>query len=104
MPPDDPDEWDDQEWIDWLQEVEAEAPPLPDGHPLRPRRSAPVAILGAAMVGLHKAIYGDQEPEIVMVIESSGDPPDPERLEVYLDPDDPDASMVTVRPWLEDDA
>ena len=26
------------------------------------------------------------------------------RLEVHLDPDDPDASQVTVRPWLDGEA
>jgi hypothetical protein len=27
---------------------------------------------------------------------------DPEELEVHVDPEDPDASTVTVRPWLHD--
>jgi hypothetical protein len=102
VPPDDPEEWGDQEWIDWLQEVDAEAPPLPHTPPSRLRRSATVTVVGSAMIGLHRAIYGEQDADIVMVIEASGDPPDPEKLEVHLDPDDPDASTVTVRPWLDD--
>ena len=61
-------------------------------------------LLGAAMLGMHKAIYGDTEDEIVMVIEADGEPLDPEELEVHIDPEDPDASTVTVRPWLHDDA
>jgi hypothetical protein len=101
--PDDPESWSDEEWLTWLEEVDAEAPPLPEDHPSRPRRNVPSALLGAAMLGLHRAIYGDNEAEIEIVIEADSDPEDPERLEVHLDPEDPDASTVTVRPWIEDD-
>ena len=100
--PDDPESWSDEEWLAWLEEVDAEAPPLPEGNPSRPRRSVPSALLGAAMIGLHRAIYGDNEAEVEIVIEADGDPEGPERLEVHLDPEDPDASTVTVRPWVED--
>jgi hypothetical protein len=103
-PPDDPETWTDEEWLAWLEEVDEDAPPEPDGHPARPRRSTPSALLGAAMLGLHRAIYGGEEGEVEVVIEAGGDPEEPERLEVRLDPDDPDASTVTVRPWIEDDA
>ena len=102
-PPDDPESWTDQDWLEWLDEVDAEAPPLPTGHPRRRGNSMPSQLLGAAMLGLHRAIYGpDADPEIVMVIESDGDP-EPDELEIRLDPEDPDASTVTVRPWLHDD-
>ena len=30
-------------------------------------------------------------------------PPEPEALEIHLDPEDPEASMVTVCPWLHED-
>ncbi len=101
--PDDPESWSDDQWLAWLEEVDEEAPPEPEGHPARPRRSLPSSLLGAAMLGMHRAIYGDEEPEIVMVVHADGEPPDEEELEVYVDPDDPDASTVTVRPWLHDD-
>ena len=103
-PPDDPETWTDEEWLAWLEDVDAGAPPEPDGHPARPGRSLPTALLGAAMLGLHRAIYGGDEAQVEIVIEADGDPEEPERLEVRLDPDDPDASTVTVRPWIEDDA
>lgn len=99
--PDDPDSWTDDEWLVWLGEVDAEAPPEPGGHPRRPV-SVPTQMLGAAMLGMHRAIYGDTEPDIVMVVDAGGDPPDAEELEVHIDPDDPDASTVTVRPWLHE--
>jgi hypothetical protein len=102
-PPDDPSEWDDDEWLEWLAEVDAEAPDEPDGPPRRRGRSLTVTMLGSAMLGLHRAIYGDYETDIVMVVDAGGDPPDPEPLEVHLDPEDPDASTVTVRPWLTAD-
>src|SRR5579871_2540972 len=102
--PDDPDSWSDEEWLAWLEAVDAEAPPVPDGPPSAPRRSLPSALLGAAMLGLHRAIYGGNDAEVEVVIEADGDPDEPGRLEVRLDPEDPDASTVTVRPWLEDGA
>jgi hypothetical protein len=101
-PPDDPDAWTDEEWLAWLEQVDADAPPEAEGAPARPRRATPSALLGAAMLGLHRAIYGENEAEIEIVIEADGDPEEPEKLEVRLDPDDPDASTVTVRPWIED--
>ena len=60
--------------------------------------------MGAAMLGMHRAIYGSEDPQIVMVVDADGDPPDPEEIEVELDPEDPDASRVTVRPWLHAEA
>ncbi|MHB8466302.1 MAG: hypothetical protein ACYDH6_23580 [Acidimicrobiales bacterium] len=102
-PPEDPDAWTEEEWLEWLAEVDASSPPDAPGYPRRRPRSVGATMLGAAMVGLHTAIYGEQQADIVMVVEADGDPHDPEHLEVHLDPDDPDASTVTVRPWLEDD-
>ena len=100
--PDDADSWSDDEWLSWLEEVAAETPPEPDGHPARPRRSLPSSLIGAAMLGMHRVIYGDTEPDIQIVVDADGEPPEPEKLEVHLDPDDPDESTVTVRPWIED--
>ncbi len=102
-PPDDADRWSDEEWLAWLEEVDAEAPPAPEGHPARPRRSMPAQLMGAAMLGMHRVIYGDTEQEMMIVVDADGDPLDPEKLDMRLDPDDPDASTVTVRPWIHDD-
>ena len=100
-PPDDADRWSDDEWLAWLEQVDAQTPPEPEGRPVRPRRSLPTQMLGAAMLGLHRVIYGDAEPDVQIVVDADGEPPDPEQLEVHLDPDDPDASTVTVRPWVD---
>jgi hypothetical protein len=101
--PDDAESWSDDEWLAWLAEVDAEAPAEPTGHPARPQRSLPAALMGAAMLGMHRVIYGDTEPDVQMIVQADGDPSEPEKLEVHLDPEDPDASTVTVRPWMDDD-
>jgi len=98
--PDDPDSWTDEQWLDWLAEVDAEAPDAPTGHPLRHGGGMGVQLMGAAMLGMHQAIYGDTEPDIVMIVDADGDDSAPEGLEVHLDDDDFDASTVTVRPWV----
>jgi len=101
--PDDPETWTDDQWLAWLEEVDAEAAPEPGDHPVKRSRSATATLMGAAMLGMHRAIYGDTETDIVMVVDAGGDPPEPEALEVHLDPEDPEASTVTVRPWLSED-
>jgi len=101
--PDDPETWTDDQWLAWLEEVDAEAAPEPEGHPVKRGKSATATIIGAAMLGMHRAIYGDTETDIVMVVDAGGDPPEPEALEVHLHPEDPEASTVTVRPWLRED-
>ncbi|GAC1596536.1 MAG: hypothetical protein NVS3B21_20420 [Acidimicrobiales bacterium] len=99
-PPDNPDDWTEEQWLEWLSVVDEEAGAEPEGHPLRHGRSAGTQLMGAAMLGMHRAIYGESDPQIMMVVDADGDPPDPEELDVHLDPEDPDASRVTVRPWL----
>jgi hypothetical protein len=101
--PDDPETWTDDQWLAWLEEVDAEASPEPEGPPIKRGRSATATVIGAAMLGMHRAIYGDTETDIVMVVDAGGDPPEPEALEVHLDHEDPEGSIVTVRPWLRDD-
>jgi len=103
LPPDDAESWSDEQWLAWLEDVDAESSPEPQGHPVRPSRSLPAAMMGAAMLGMHRVIYGDTEPVIQMVIEADGDPEAPEKLEVHLDHQDPDASTVTVRPWVDEE-
>ena len=99
--PDDPESWGDEEWLAWLEEVDAEAPTERDRAVASKGPGTFTTLLGAAMLGVAKAIYGQEDAQIVMIVEADGDPPGPDPLEITLDPDDPDASTVTVRPWLE---
>ena len=65
--------------------------------PHRYRRSASASVLAAGLLGLREAVDpGPVEDEIVLeqpASPSDGDGP----FEVYLDPDDPSASMVVIR-------
>lgn len=101
IPPDNPEDWTDEEWLSWLVETDGELPPVDVSAPRRRPRSTSSGLLYAAMFGLHEAIYGAQE-QVTIVQEADGQPDDPEGLEVHLDRDDPDESTVVLRPWLID--
>jgi hypothetical protein len=93
-PPDDPEAWTDEEWIAWLHATEAITEP--DTRVFAPRLSSPGGvILGAAMTGLAKGMYGEvTSPEIVIVADAKKR--DDEDIKVDLDPDDPAESTVVV--------
>jgi hypothetical protein len=67
------------------------------GHiPHRYRRSAGASMLAAGLIGLREVIEPPKDDR--PVVEQYADDGDRERpVEVYLDPDDPAASMVVVR-------
>lgn len=69
-----------------------------DDRPHRPpaRRISGADVVGAAMLGMEQAIYGRvSRPEIV--VESDADGQD-DGLRLDLDPDDPAASTLLLRP------
>jgi hypothetical protein len=98
-PPEDPETWTDEQWISWLESTDD--PDSPDDATRRgPRhwsRGRSASMLGAAMLGLHEVIYGPHDNEIVIVVDSGGDPPGDDVPEVHLDPDHPERSEVIVR-------
>ena len=100
QPPDDPDAWSDEQWIAWLDATEDEAGT--EERVFAPRLSSPAGVvLGAAMMGLEKGMYGDVEkPEIVIEVAAKGRD-DGTRIE--LDPDDPSASTVVVSTSVPDE-
>jgi hypothetical protein len=93
-PPEDPEDWTEEQWRAWL----ATAPPDPDtgrAHPLtRAVSTSGGTMLGAAMLGLDQAIYGER-PKAEVVAEADADGLDLGDLD--LDLDDPAASRMTVR-------
>ena len=97
-PPDDPEDWTDEQWLAWLEATDLEEAPEP-----RPRLAAwrehPVgSVLGAAMLGLHDAIYGRTDNEVAIVQEAGDDPPDDDLHDIRLDFEHPERSEVVVRP------
>ena len=62
----------------------------PRSRPLAPRA------LGAAMHGLHEAMYGPRDNEAVIVVPAPGDPPD-QRFRIELGAT-PQETRITLRP------
>ena len=100
QPPDDPDTWSDEQWIEWLHATEDQAGA--EERVFAPRLSSPAGVvLGAAMMGLEKGMYGDVEkPEIVIEVAAKGRD---DGTKIELDPDDPSASTVVVSTPVPDE-
>jgi hypothetical protein len=94
QPPDDPDAWTHEQWIAWLDATDTEADS--ERRVYAPRvKSTGGVILGAAMTGLHNAVYGEaKQPEIVIEAEADGHD---DGMKVELDPDTPSESTVVVK-------
>jgi hypothetical protein len=99
QPPDDPDAWSDEQWIEWLRATEQETDS--QERVFAPRLSSPAGVvLGAAMMGLQKGMYGEvDKPEIVIEVPAKGKDGG---AKIDLDPDDPSASTVVVAGPVED--
>ena len=60
------------------------------------RRETALGAVGTGIARGLQNVFGTQQDQIVMVAPVPGDPPDPDRLQVILDPDDPTKSIVVV--------
>jgi len=94
QPPADAESWTDEQWIAWLKATDAEVADDDRPHPVK-AHSTPASLLGAAMLGMHEAIYGHQEKDILVVADDAGDPPQPDGFDLHIDPEHP--SVVVVR-------
>jgi len=94
-PPADPDDWTDEQWIEWLRQGDPDDSQV-QSPMVRAHRSTGGQILGNAMLGLAEAMYGQKQPEIVLEVDAASDPED-EGMQVHLDPDFPERSTVVVR-------
>jgi hypothetical protein len=54
-------------------------------------------MLGAAMVGLENAIFGEKEERPGVVVDAPGEPPDDLPFQILLDTENPGRSMVVFR-------
>lgn len=71
-PPQDPDDWTEEQWREWLANAPAD-PESGRAHPLTRAASSPSGVvLGAAMLGLEQAIYGER-PKVEVVAEADAD-------------------------------
>jgi hypothetical protein len=61
------------------------------------RRSATGAVVSAGLLGLRDALDGRPEKEEVTIVNEAPDAPPPRDLEVNLDLDHPERSIVVVR-------
>ena len=93
LPPDDPDDWSEDEWITYLHDTELDNPA--DTRVFAPRLDSPAGqVMGAAMTGLFNAIYGEQaKPDVVIEAEANGKD---DGMKIDLDPDDPSSSTVVI--------
>ncbi|MGD1014180.1 MAG: hypothetical protein ABR963_07320 [Acidimicrobiales bacterium] len=101
VPPEDPNDWTDEQWIDWLKATDAEAGPTGE-FPVatvgsRIARSPAGQVLGQAMLGLAQAIYGPKDEEQVLIVEGVGEPEDDEPFNVQLDFEHPERSQIVFR-------
>lgn len=97
-PPSDPNEWTDEQWIEWLVATDdarvGDAEVSDSSVVTRIAQSTPGQVIGQAMLGMAQAIYGRQDDEIVIVVGANGETVDDEPFAVRLDFDDPERSSV----------
>lgn len=102
-PPADPDDWTDEQWIEWLKGTDAtdgtaaDVVPGPVTALGRIAHSSGGSVLGQSMLGIAAALYGREKNEISIVAEGSSEPGDEEPFTVHLDPKDPERSVVVFR-------
>ncbi len=99
-PPDDPEEWSDEQWQAYLQataDAEADldaAGPAEGATGFRKlKSSAAGAIAAAGMLGIEQALFGEKPKEEV-VAEAQSD--DPDRDLSHFDRDDPSSATISL--------
>ncbi|MFN8051812.1 MAG: hypothetical protein U0Q22_10270 [Acidimicrobiales bacterium] len=66
------------------------------------RNTVAGAVMNGVALGLRDVFDPVVREEAPIVQDAPGEPDDPRHVDTHLDPDDPVASTVTVRPWLAD--
>lgn len=100
-PPSDPNEWTDEQWLEWLKATD-EDPPDEAGEGIskvvqRVVKSTSGQVMGQAMLGMARAIYGRQDDDAIVVVEDAGEGVTDEPFAVRLDPEHPERSSVVFR-------
>jgi hypothetical protein len=100
IPPFDPEEWTDEQWLAWLKatdQIAGRDVDIPESVASRVAKSAPGQVLGQAMLGLAQAIYGKHDEDVTIVEEAPSDPTDDDGFIVTLDFENPERSAVIFR-------
>ena len=98
-PPADPNEWSDEQWIEWLVATD-EAAEI-DTAPSVLKKAASTKsgqVLGQAMLGMANAIYGTKESQVQIVVENKEKNLEEEPFVVNLDFKNPESSSVSFKP------
>jgi hypothetical protein len=98
-PPADPNDWSDEQWIEWL--VATDEASEVDVNPSVLKRAANTKsgqVLGQAMLGMANAIYGPKDDDVQIVVENKEKNLDEEPFVVNLDFDNPESSTVSFKP------
>jgi len=98
-PPADPNEWSDEQWIEWLVATDGEAEI--DQTPSVLKKVAGTKsgqVLGQAMLGMSNAIYGTKDAQVQIVVENTAKTLEEEPFVVNLDFENPDSTSVSFKP------
>ena len=96
-PPEDPESWTDAQWLEWLRATDEDAVAVEDGPATLSERAANSAfgvVLGQAMLGMARAIYGRSDEDLVIVADGEGPSHGDEPFTVHLDFEHPERSSV----------
>jgi hypothetical protein len=109
-PPADPEDWTDEQWIEWLNKTDATADGAdiadvtqegPATQPVtalgRVAYSSGGSVLGHAMLGVANVLYGHDGNKVVIVAEGIPEPDEDKAFDVHLDPEHPERSVVVFR-------
>ena len=89
----------------WVPPAVSDRPRVgdPGGRPIDKFRGTAVGgVLAAGLLGLRDALEPRKDEEIAIVRDDAGGPPPNDPIELELDPEHPEESVVRVRPWLRD--
>lgn len=95
LPPDDAENWSDEEWIAWLESTDPHAGARqPEVSAPRKARSVGTQMLASVMLGFHELIYGKPDDQQVQIAPSPDPLPEDDEMSITLDPDDPSNSEI----------
>ena len=97
QPPDDPELWTDEEWLDFLAATDPAPPATADPDEGARERGIAGSLLAAAMRGVADALGGVRKQDQEIHAEAPGGPGPDDPLELHLDPDSPARSRAILR-------